>query len=285
MMTAQSLIAPDLLHGFMINTYGERNRFQTYIDCALFCEKQGESQRYAYLSSRCRPESISSSSIFSTVRAYDFAIIQTNDCCYSLTLGPANVSRNFLSRKPHHYVSPLNRPSLVHCPMAEIEPIAFDDLLSELQGSVNGRDNQLFMRLEWEDGSMKWTLYAPCRYTNFPNPDMDHSLLWVAKPDYSKHNVRYIQPISGPVLYQDGNCYYQAFVSAHLDPQGTRCAEFCLMDAISFFSLRHTGSFIVRFVRKLLATSWIGRYFMVVDYHRILPVQGQATIFRYKQHA
>lgn len=277
--------APDLLRGFMVNTYTYYNRFQTFIDCALFGEAPDGREKFAYLSSRCRPESIGQDELFSKVGLYDFAAIHSSDGTLALHAGSAETSRNFLKARPAHYVSPLLHPSHVECPQAEITVLPLDAVLNELQSAETGRDNLLYLRCDWEDASGRWSLFAPCRYTNFPHPDMDHRDMWRDKPNYSHHEDRYIQPISGPVLFPLDGTYYQAFIAAHIDRTGTRRIEFSLMDAVSFFDLRRQGARGLCILRRLISRSWVGRYFRLLDYHRIIPVNGACTIYRYLHHA
>lgn len=278
-------VAPDLLNGFMVNTHTYFNRFQTFIDCALFSAEPDGRQGYAYLSSRCRPESIGQDAIFLDDNLYDFAAIETSEGTLALHAGSSQASRNFLGRACKHYVAPTAHPSRVECRQRPVSDLGFDEVLGELQAPSEGRDNHLYLRCDWMDGTTSRTLFAPCRYINFPNPDLDHRKLWEAKPNYARHEDRYIQPISGPVLFPMNGTYYQAYVAAHIDSSGTRRVEFILMDSISFFDLRRLGRPAVRALRRWLSNSFVGRYFNLFDYHRVVPVSGQCRIFRYKRDA
>nr|CAM73962.1 hypothetical protein MGR_1976 [Magnetospirillum gryphiswaldense MSR-1] len=84
----------------------------------------------------------------------------------------------------------------------------------------------------------------------------------------------------GPVFYWDGKDYQLAFVAAHLTASGTQRLEFCLYDDLSFFQLK-PGKGWRRTIQNLMAQSWIGRYFTMRDFHRIVPVEGECALYRY----
>lgn len=262
----------------MVNTYHGHNRFQTYVECVLE-KRRGETREFAYLSSRCRPESISHEIIFNRHR-YSFSVVQSWKGEEYLTFGSAMCSRNFTSKQAPSFTKPGSSGTHVHVDMIDVELMTFDETLAYLQNdTLSNKSNRLFMRISWKDANDNdYVLHSPCSYTNFPNPESDWSQIWQDRPAYPKHHDRYIQPIRGIVIYFENGGFIPAFVSAHINSEGTQRIEFCLRDCLSFFLLRRpTG--IRGKLMTLIANSWIGRYFMVSEFHRIVTVSGKCEFY------
>ncbi|MBF0323937.1 MAG: hypothetical protein HQL42_02590 [Alphaproteobacteria bacterium] len=274
--------APDLENGYMINTLESPNRFQTFVEAALVRRGDDGTQTAAYLSSRCRPEGISPDRIFNGL-LYTFGILHTDDQqTLLLHMGSSMASRRpFGERRPAQYLhrNP-NCNSRVHCPRVEVVELSFDQVLDEMQSERLDRDNRVYMELSWRVGAETVSLYTSCGYTNFPNPDLDHAVMWQQKPNYPRHEHRYLQPIRGPVPYFDGERYQIAFVAAHVTQSGAQRVEFQIRDSISFFSLRPQSGWRGR-IAGWLAASPVGRYFSVSEYHRQVTVPATCRFYRY----
>jgi hypothetical protein len=270
---------PDLEHGYMLNTYDDFNRFRTFVEAALTRRDDGGPVRHAYLSSRCRPESVSPDTIFNGLMYYFGVVASDWEGTFALYMGSSLASRNFLEPDP---VPPERTPltAKVHCPLVAARPLAFDEALADLQSEAPGTDNKLYMAVEWRADGRDYALYTPCRYINFPNPTLDHAGLWKTKPAYQRHEPRYIQPISGVVLTEVDGRIEPAFVAVHLTESGTARIEFCVRAPISFFSLRPQTGWKKR-IMDFLAASWIGRYFRVSEFHRVMAVEGTCTLYRH----
>lgn len=271
---------PDLQKGYMINTYEAFNRFQTSVECVLVRERADGKIIKAHLSSRCRPEGISPTAIFSPIVFYTFGICHTDEQNYAVYIGSSQCSRNPFRRASRPNFIPTDQRSVVHCPEVAAVPVSFDEVLADLQKEGPGKDNQYYMRVSWEAAGERFSLFTSCGYINFPHPELDQDGVWVEKPTYFRHEHRYVQPIRGPVVYCDATGYHLAYVAAHLTASGTQRMEFCLRDDLSFFALRPASGW-RKVARDWLARSWIGRYFTVSDYHRIVPVSGDCTLYRY----
>jgi hypothetical protein len=263
---------PDLANGYMVNTYDGYNRFQTFVECALETETASGIET-AYLSSRCRPESLSPDSIFNGLM-YTFGIVHTTRGTWQLHSGSSQASRNpFGAVVPE--IKPTEQRSIVHCPVVEVAEVGFDEALAWLQTDTPDKHNRLYMEVAWQAGEVRHRLFTPCRYTNFPNPTLDHALLWRDKPRYPRHEHRYIQPISGWVVFHDGAAFHPAYVAVHLTAQGAQRVEFCLRAPTSFFSLRRG-----RLARWLAATP-LGRYFAVSEFHKVVPLDATCRLYRH----
>lgn len=268
--------ALDIENGYLVNTIEGYNRFQTHVEAALVRRRADGTRICAYLSSRCRPESISHDVIFNPL-LYTFGILHTDEGTFEIHTGSSQCSRNpfkpvtrYLKLSPAH-------TSRVQCPWVPVRELSFDDLLAELQSLDADRDNRLHMVVEWQAGGEHLALYTDCRYINFPNPEIDHAGLWRDKPGYPQHSHRYVQPICGPVPYYDRQGYHLGYVAAHVNQSGTRRVEVNLRDTISFFALRPPLS---RFSAWLSATR-IGRAFAVSEYCRVVPLPATCRFYRY----
>ncbi|MBF0353758.1 MAG: hypothetical protein HQL43_00785 [Alphaproteobacteria bacterium] len=273
---------PDLDRGYLINTYSDYNRFQTSIEAFLEIDHGGERQEM-YLSNACRPESISPESIFNGEH-YAFRLLGTNQKTYKLSSGSSMCSRNFLKAKPSigQFFREQTTPTKLVCTRHDVRPLSFDQALDYLTREDLNKHNRLFMAIDWRQDGAAYRLTAPCRYVNFPNPGIDHTGIWRDKPNYPRHELRYIQPISGPVIYGTDRHVDLAFVAIHLTAQGTQRIEFCLKRPMSYFSLRNQQGWRKRW-QDFIASSWLGRMFPVHEYHKIIVVEGSCHLFSYDQ--
>ena len=274
--------APDLENGYMVNTYNLSNRFQTFIEAVLVKRAGGGGgdPQYAYLSSPCRSERVSGDAIFKT-NLYSFAMVKFWKGVYALRQGSHLISRSLFRRddRTSVFFEKTSHQSIVRCDDVSVEELPFDDALHLLQNEGTVKNNRIYMRLDWRIEANSYALYTPCRYTNFPNPDdvpppQDN-------PDYWKRRDRYIQPISGIVIFEENDILVPAHVAAHISDAGTELIEFCLRGRYNFFSLQQSGSWAKRLVESLLARVFCGRYFVVDEFHRIIPVPGTCTFYRY----
>lgn len=274
-----TVMFPDLDRGYMVNTYTNFNRFQTFIECVLERKTAGGQPQYSYLSSRCRPEDISPKSIFNGLMYY-FGVVSSDwDGTYGIYMGSTLCSRNFL--KPSGQVAEKPQlPSHVECALRPVQVLSFDEALADFQKIGPDKDNKIFLAVRWKEGEFEYTLYTPCRYTNYPNPDKNHADLWNERPNYPRHELRYLQPISGVVITEVEGRIQLAFVAAHITAGGAQRVEFCLRDCTSFFRLRNPRG-LRGYLTRLIAKSWIGRYFSISEFWRVVPVSGEGFFYRY----
>ena len=273
--------APDIENGYMVNTYSLSNRFQTFIEAVL--EKRsdgGDGPQYAYLSTPCRSERVSRTAIFK-MTLYSFAMVKFWKGVYALRQGSNLSPRNPFRRDDGTdvFFEKTEHQSIVRCDDVRVEELPFDDALRLLQSEDKAKNNRIYMRINWRIGAVSYALYTPCRYTNFPNPDNVPPP--EDNPDYLNQRDRYIQPISGVVIFEENDILVPAHVAAHVTDVGTELIEFCLRGSYSFFSLQQSGSWVKRLVERILARVFKGRYFVVDEFHRIISVSGTCTFYRY----
>ena len=274
--------APDLENGYMVNTYNLSNRFQTFIEAVLEKRAGGgeETPQYAYLSTPCRSERVSADAMFKKT-LYSFAMVKFWKGVYALRQGSHLTSRSLFRRddRTNVFFEKTDHRSIVRCDHVRVEELPFDDALRLLQSEDTAKNNKIYMRIDWRNGADAYALYTPCRYTNFPNPDdvpppEDN-------PDYWDRRDRYIQPISGVVIFEENDILVPAHVAAHISEAGTELIEFCLRGRYNFFSLQRSGSWAKQLVERILARVFDGRYFVVDEFHRVISVPGTCTIYRY----
>jgi hypothetical protein len=272
---------PDIENGYMINTYESYNRFQTYIECYLEIEVEGNKTEL-FLSSACRPEAISGEEIFNGL-LYTFRVVRFGNDTYKMATGSSVCSQNPFATEPlSQFFVKMDSPSEIRCQRRAVNMLEFEQALALFHREDIEKNNQIFMLVEWSDGPATYRLIAPCRYTNFPSPTRPHAGLWLDKPDYPPHSSEYLQPISGPVLFAREGKVDLAYVAAHVTNSDSTHIEFSLKRPISFFSLRRealNGRFGP--VLGWLSKSWLGRIFLVHEYHQIIRHSGRCRFFRY----
>ena len=273
--------APDLESGYMVNNYNDFNRFQTFIEAVL--EKRpgsGSEPKFAYLSSHCRSELVSTDKIFKDI-LYSYAIVKSWKGVHALRQGSNITSRNPFRRddRTNVFFEKSDHRTFVRCDVIEVEELSFGDALQFLQCEGETKNNKIYMRIEWRIGAETYALYTPCRYTNFLNPnDLAPP---EDNPNYQNLRGPYIQPLSGVVIFEENDILVPAYVGAHVNDAGTRRIEFCLRGRYNFFSLQRSGSWAKRLVEGILARVFDKRYFVVDEFHRVIPVSGTCTFYRY----
>jgi hypothetical protein len=278
-MTDGAMTVPDLAGGFIVNGFDKANRWQTFIEAAL-CRRDADGEtRWAYLSTPCRAEFVTEQRIFGE-RYAEVVRAHTWDGTFTMRSGAALYRLNpWRNRRPGaipagaaasrlHY-SPSEARDLVNCDAVTATEVAYADLLASLQGPVDGRDNRLYFQVAWREGERAYDLFAPCRYINFPNPE--------TAPDES-----YVQPISGYVLVESEGLFRVAYVSAHVTPAGTRRAEICTRQPISYLETKK------RTVRpslmpalRLLDRLIFGRLFITDEFCGIRSIAADCRFYRY----
>ena len=203
----------------MILQYAGPNRWWTGVECVLARRAPGaaENQR-AFLSHECRAESVSADP-FSHPGNYEYVGLSTWSGNYALRAGPditgvrgpggAQVARQDAS---YEQVSMEIR---VSCAQTEARPRSYQDVLHTLQSDFQGGHQKLHMAISYRQDGHDHTLYAPCRYINFPHPDAGRS---------------YLQPISGLVLYEKAGRFFVSYVVTYIEDGRVRALQFRVRD-------------------------------------------------------
>ena len=200
---------PDLENGYMVMGYNQANRWQTNIESVLAKKDSNGDSQYAYMSHECRGEDVSPN-IFGS-RNYEFLVIKTWKGNYNLRSGSYNFGfnpfQNFAKRSPLTVYEKTEAEVVVRCDNREASYLSVDETLDMLQHETPNKNNKLYMEVSYFLNGSNYIVYAPCRYTNFPNPN--------------NNDGKYIQPISGYILFEDEERFHTSYLAIHVTDQGT----------------------------------------------------------------
>lgn len=214
------MLVPDLKEGYIILNDDESNRWWTGIECVLAKQSHGSAaQQRAYLSHECRAELVNEDP-FGHPGEYEY-------------VGMATWMGNYAFRSGHQLVGSdrtdpggtaptcekIDMPMRVEGVDREVEPLAFTEVVEMLRSDFKNGYKLMHMAITYRQGEHDYTLYAPCRYINFPNPN---------KPD-----VKYLQPISGYVIYEKGERFFIAYVVCHIADGHVKALQFKVREAIT----------------------------------------------------
>lgn len=261
-MTIQT--APDLLNGYVINGYDESNRWQTGVECVLRRRAEGGGEQTAYLSHECRAEAVGSRIFFGGL--YEFVVVAGWNKTLFLRHGASLYSLNpFKNARPRqrYCVEESRVAPRILCQEVPIQPLSLDETLLYLRRETPGKGNRLFMRLSWRQDGIDYDLFAPCRYTNYPRPGSDS---------------RYIQPISGYVLFGEKDDLFTAYAACHVDSNENTAIEFFIRTPVSYLALKAHGGFFGRLAARLANTA-LGRMLMTDEFARIEMISGGSCQF------
>lgn len=230
-----SAMVPDFENGYMVMAHDSPNRWRTGIECVLTRSKDGAEIQHAYLSHECRAENVASE-IFDD-RCYEFVAAKLWSGDYYLRGGSYNYGfnpfRNLRKSPPECTYEKLPDENIfVHCPMRSPRYLDFDEALESLQSENDGKRKKLFMKVTFRHSGFNYALYAPSRYINYPHPELGPEL----------GEGRYIQPISGLVLFDEGAVARIAYVAAHMRETATETVEFNVRDMVSFIGTKNKSS-------------------------------------------
>ncbi len=240
---------------------GNANFWQTPVECALAKTDRRNETQVAWLSHECRAEDISHS-IFEGQRIYEAVAVKGWDQTIFLRSGSYNYSLN--PARPDQLTYERGALEIqINCEPRTARNIDFAETLALFQ---NGGGNKIYMLIEYEKDSCRYRLYAPCRCVNYPAPDSGE---------------RYLQPISGYVLFDDAAKISVGYVAAHVREDETS-VEYCLREKISYINTKQKRSRLYRLFS--LFDFLILRFFFVTDeFTRVekLP-SARCTFFVYE---
>ena len=211
---------PDLERGFMIMNPDSPNRWWTGIECVLARQVQGtDGSQRAYLSHECRAEAVNEDP-YSHPGVYEYVAISTWDGNYALRSGPRLVGvRGPADRetvRPDADYEKTDMQIVVTSPDRDVTPLSFTTVKEMLQGEFPTGHRKLHMAISYRQDGSEYTLYAPCRYINFPHP--------------VKASRSYLQPISGYVLYEKEGRFATAYVVSYVEDGGPKSLQFKVRD-------------------------------------------------------
>jgi len=201
-----SMLVPDLKDGFIILNVDSPNRWWTGVQCVLTRRAPGAAQEQcAYLSHECRAELVGEDPC-SHPGVYEFVAASTWSGNLALRAGPnflgvKGPDADEMDRQAAAY-EPIDMAMAVTCEQREARRQTYDEVKRMLQTGFAGGHETFYMSISYRLQESDYTLHAPCRYINFPNPDTNQS---------------YLQPISGQVLYEKGGRFFVAYVVTHIE--------------------------------------------------------------------
>ena len=244
------------------------NRWQTSVECVLSRTNSHDEKQYAWLSHECRSEHLSPH-IFDD-EYYEFVVVKGWNGTVYLRGGSYNYGfnpiKNFLGEAPQTTHENGDLGVEVYCKERKARKLGFDEALEFFQKEDENKTNKIYMAVEYEKGSHKYELLAPCRYTNYP---------------HSSKNEKYLQPISGYVLFEDQERFFLSYVAAHIRKDGTKSIEFRVREMTSFINTKNKRSRLYR-VFKLLDFLFLRFFFVTDDFTRTEKVHNaKCTLFVY----
>lgn len=232
---------PDIKNGSIINGSESRNQWKTFIESCLV-----KNTERAWLCSSCRIEHVSPDRIFAD-RSAEACVARTWKGSFMIRNGSGlnHPWRRKISKLQHFSPSVEGE---VFVEEVDVKPLGFDHVLADLK---SGGDNFLYMSVHW--GS--YTVIAPCRYTNFGN--------------------EYIQPISGPVLVEDGERFYTAYIACHVTREATHI-EICKRQSVPIWRTKKgvCGPLSYALIKWLPLP-------LVDEFIDAFAVDGECVFFRY----
>ena len=251
----------DLKDGYILSTR-DGNSWQTFIESTL--TKDGDKD--AFLSTSCRVEFLSGKHPIFGHRYADIRVVKgwDADCYIRLGAGIHHPFRPFLSKALHH-VEIQNHVEVVVVGgkrEKKIWPLeTFHRALREGTG-----DNWFFMSVKYRVDGHDYEMNCPCRYTNFST---------------AKHvGVDYIQPISGPVLFEDATGFHIAYIATHVSLDGNVTAEIVKCVPTYIFDAKSgVGGKSIKFLRALFAP--IKQWLLIDEYTDVVEIEAKVEIFSY----
>ena len=261
----------DLENGHLVIGSAQSNFWQTGVECVLARTIGQDEKQYAWLSHECRAESVSPD-IFGSHQNYEFVVIKAWNGHVCLRSGSSSYGFNpiqyFLNKAPEStYTTSDGEGVKTNCKMRKVRMLSFAEALDFFQKEDEDKTNKIYMLIEYEIGSCKYELYAPCRYTNYPP---------------SLRDEKYLQPISGYVLFEDRDKFYMSYVAAHIREDETKSVEFRVREMTSFINTKNRDSRLYP-IFKLLDFLFLRFFFVMDDFTRVERFHNaECTLFVYE---
>jgi len=259
----------DLENSYMVMGGEAANNWQTGLECVLTKVIGDNDKQISWLSHECRAETISPN-IFNPIGNYEFVVLKgwNEDICirsgsYNYGFNPI---RNFLGKAAETTYETRGEATKVFCQTRKARTLSFEESLEFLHNKDKEKTNKIYMLIEYEIGSCKYELYAPCKYINYPSSLMGE---------------KYLQPITGYVIFEDNNKFYMSYVAAHLREDGTKSVEFRVREMTTFINTKAKGSRLFP-IFKLLDFIFLRFFFVTDDFTKIKRMlNAKCTLFIY----
>jgi hypothetical protein len=262
-MDSLNQTAPDLLHGTVTVGLNSRNTWKTRIEAILVSGNEK-----AFLATECRAESVLPEGDLVGRRYSEVSVISTTDKDWIIRSGAGiwHPLRLQFSRQLHY--GEFQGGTKVTCPEKDIKTLSFALYYDDV--STDGSDHDIFMRVKYIHQGEKFEIVCPCRYTNYATP-----------ADTKPKNKKYVQPISGYVLFKHDQKYHQAYVLAHVNEDGnTNCEVVLRVPAFIMDLKQNVGGILTSVLRKLF---WPFRSLLQTDeFTHVIKLDADVSFFRYK---
>ena len=173
--------APDLEYGYMILNHNTDNRWQTKVESVLSQLQDDGTEQFSYLSHECRSEDVNENS---------FKHEDSEYICFSTWSGNYILGAGSSLRKnPKFEPRKSSNIHFIKCTHRQTKYLGFSDVLDNLHSDCSQGYKPLYLEFNYQHCGSSYKLFTPCRYLNFPNPDLQP--------------LRYLQPICGYVLYEE----------------------------------------------------------------------------------
>ncbi|MEE2997914.1 MAG: hypothetical protein VX700_12305 [Pseudomonadota bacterium] len=251
----------DLKDGYILSTR-DGNSWQTFIEATLTrngCED-------AYLSTACRVEFLNGQHPIFGHRFADVRVIKGWEQNHFMRLG-AGIHHPFrpaLSRELHNVCIDDQVAVKVVARLRDTKIWSPTELHTELGSGPP--DNWFFMRISYREGGHAYEMVCPCRYTNFSTPQHEGD--------------DYLQPISGPVLFEDAKGFHIAYVAAHVKMDGSVVAEVIKCVPTYIFDVKSgVGGVSIWALRTLFAPfrNWL----LTDEYTQVVNIDADVKFFSY----
>ncbi len=269
-----SEVAPDLDSGSLLNGIGTANVWTTEIQCALLDESRGT---WTYLAQECRAENVpfskeaeaASDGIFQRGRSLEFLILKSDNLTHQLS-SSEYLLVDGLDGGRTAYPAAIDLTgqcdTVVRCAPRAITPLEIVDAMEGLRdGELDVRST--FLKVRWENEGGPFQLFCPCRYVNLPAS--------------SEAETPYVQPISGYVLYPDGNRHIVGYVACALSPGNDAIIEFCCRTYSNVFSRLAAVDYLPSPMRPILDNLSNILPMGISTMDSVVTVDGTASLYRY----
>ncbi len=199
---------PYLENGFVILNHDTDNRWVTRVEASLKRSRRDGTYEFSYLSHECISENVGADP-FGHEDPDLFVGMSTWSGNYLMGAG-----NSILRKNPKYEMRKTEKRYLVSCKERLVCPYSFDDVFSNAREDCRQGFSQIFSELSYTSNGTKYSVYTPCRYLNFP-------------PKWAKGR-RYLQPISGHVLFEEKERFYLAYVVAYIEEGVTKSIQFRL---------------------------------------------------------
>jgi hypothetical protein len=251
---------PDLEHGYMIMGADSKNRWQTDVEC-LLQKTSPHGVQTAFMSHECRGEAVQPE-IFGP-GIYEFLVIKTWTGTFNLRSGSYNYG--FSGKIPETVYEPTEAEPFIQCGERQVSYFTLDEALAFLRSEQQAK-SKLYLAAQYRHENADYLLIAPCRYTNFPHP--------------TNEVRRYLQPISGYVLFEDKGRFFTAYIASHVTESGTQSIQFRLRTSTSFIATKNRTARLFPFF-DFLDKLFLRRALVTDEFHKILRVDGDCRLFIY----